>query len=390
MKFAAYFIVGALLTLTASAADSKPNLLIITTDDMSCDSVGVYGCRLPDTTPQMDRLAGQSLRFLHAFVQVGNCMPSRNVMWSGRYPHNNRVEGFYQIKDPDYPHLSDLMKAAGYFTGIRGKISHSTPYTPYPAWDAILDTLPDGKPAHGKDANSYYLSTQGTVTYRRMKALAPDNPEIASRLKLIDHRVPEELYQYAYDDAALTNLIGKAEHQTVQNQLTEKLEAWMVQSKDPLLEVFRNRHDPAAREAFMQSARQEASQRPQRKKESKGKGKAKPTSQATRTAAPKGDHLTLELPASASIGIPFTVRVIHTLHDDLGPQKLHVTLKQRDHKRIERQVLEVKGNDTAEITFHLPDDLATSAIITAAFLGDDIQSALQHIQSQPIPLTSKD
>src|SRR6188768_4467153 len=82
---------------------SKPNVLIITTDDMSCDSVGVYGCKLKDTTPNMDRLATQCLRFNHAFVQVGNCMPSRNVMFSGRYPHNNRVEGFYMVKNPGYP-----------------------------------------------------------------------------------------------------------------------------------------------------------------------------------------------------------------------------------------------------------------------------------------------
>ena len=39
-------------------------------------------------------------------------------------------------------------------------------------------------------------ATTGTVTYRRMKALAPDNPQIAARLDLFEHRVPEELYDY--------------------------------------------------------------------------------------------------------------------------------------------------------------------------------------------------
>ncbi|MCC7060812.1 MAG: sulfatase-like hydrolase/transferase, partial [Burkholderiaceae bacterium] len=121
-----------LIAATISRAQTAPasarlHILIITTDDMSCDSVGVYGCKLPGTTPQMDRLAAQSMRFNHAFVQVGNCMPSRNVMFSGRYPHNNHVEGFYEIKRPGYPVMADLMKAAGYFTGIRGKVAHSTP-----------------------------------------------------------------------------------------------------------------------------------------------------------------------------------------------------------------------------------------------------------------------
>jgi N-sulfoglucosamine sulfohydrolase len=607
MKPLALILISLWLSLPALAAAPKLNFLLITTDDMSCDSVGVYGCRLPDTTPQMDRLAAQSLRFLHAFVQVGNCMPSRNVMWSGRYPHTTRVEGFYQIKDPDYPHLTDLMQAAGYFTGIRGKVPHSTPYHPYPAWDAILDTLPDGKPAHPKDLTSYFLSTQagiaqakaaqkpfclnlnisdphkpfyaeggkpdphvpsrvftadevpvpgflfddpavrtelaeyyssvrraddclgqilraleesgedqntvilflsdhgmplpfaktqlyyhstrtplmirwpgvtlpssvddshlvsavdllptlldiaqiphpagfegrsfapilrgekqtdrdfivaeynenaggdrspmrsiitrdfaylfnpwsngerimktatqGTVTYRRMKALAADHPEIAARLHLFDHRLPEELYHYHYDDAALTNLIGKPEHQTAQNQLTQKLESWMVQTKDPLLEVFRNRHDPAARDAFMQSASQQASQRKSTPAKGKGKGKSGP--QATRTVAPKGDHLTLNHPASATLGTAFTVRVTHTLHDDFGPQKLQVTLKQSDNTRIERQIVEIQGNAIAEVTFQLPPTLVSSAIVVAAFIGEDIRSALQHLQSKPIPI----
>ena len=94
------------------------------------------------------------MRFAYAHVQVANCQPSRNVMWSGRYPHNNRVEGFYQVKDPEYPVLADLMHDAGYFTAIRGKVSHSTPYHPY-QWDLDLSTLPDGTKAHVKDPQSY-------------------------------------------------------------------------------------------------------------------------------------------------------------------------------------------------------------------------------------------
>ena len=39
-------------------------------------------------------------------------------MFSGRYPHNNRVEGFYPVANPGYPVMSDLMKAGGYFTGV--------------------------------------------------------------------------------------------------------------------------------------------------------------------------------------------------------------------------------------------------------------------------------
>ena len=158
-----------LLALSLHAA--RPNILLITVDDMSCDSVGVFGCKLPDTTPNMDKLAAQSLRFAHAHVTVGNCMPCRNVLLSGLYSHNNKIEGFYQVKNPGWPHLVDLMKATGYFTGIRGKVSHSAPYQPY-AWDANLDTLPNGTRAHNKDAKSYGLSTADGIA----KAKAAKKP----------------------------------------------------------------------------------------------------------------------------------------------------------------------------------------------------------------------
>lgn len=136
----------------------RPNLLIVTVDDMNCDSVGAFGCELPETTPNIDALAASGMRYQHAHVQVGNCYPSRNVMFSGRYPHNTGVEGFYQVKDASYPHLVDLMKDAGYFVGIRGKVSHSTPYQPYP-WDSDL-TILDGEKQHIKDIDSYYASTR--------------------------------------------------------------------------------------------------------------------------------------------------------------------------------------------------------------------------------------
>lgn len=151
------------LALSTSSVFAKPNLLLITVDDMSCDSVGAFGCALEGTTPNIDAFAAQSRKFMKAHVQVGNCYPSRNVMWSGRYPHSTGVEGFYQVKPIEFPVMADLMKENGYYVAIRGKVSHSTPYQPYPGWDADHTTLPDGSQAHMKDAESYYQSTKAAI-----------------------------------------------------------------------------------------------------------------------------------------------------------------------------------------------------------------------------------
>lgn len=137
----------------------RPNLLIVTVDDMSADSLGAFGSRLDGISPSLDAFARTAMRFEHAHVQVGNCMPGRNIMWSGMYAHRNGVEGFVQNRAADYPVLCDLAKSAGYFTAIRGKVSHSTPYTPY-AWDAVLDQDPEGQKYHVKDPKSYGSSTR--------------------------------------------------------------------------------------------------------------------------------------------------------------------------------------------------------------------------------------
>ena len=71
------------------------NLLLITVDDMSCDSVGVYGSKLEGTTPVMDRLASQSLRFEHAHAHRRKLqpLPERDVFLVS-FPTTTRLRVF--------------------------------------------------------------------------------------------------------------------------------------------------------------------------------------------------------------------------------------------------------------------------------------------------------
>jgi N-sulfoglucosamine sulfohydrolase len=114
-------------------------------------------------------------------------------------------------------------------------------------------------------------ATKGTVAYRRMRVLANTNPEVAKRLDLFEHRVSEELYNYAADPDALTNLIDRPEHRAERDRLTKSLEAWMVKTGDPMLEVFRARRDPAVREAYMVKVEKEAAERKTPKNEKRAK-----------------------------------------------------------------------------------------------------------------------
>lgn len=149
----------ALQNAVADSEPRRPNILIVTVDDMNCDSVGAFGCELPQTTPSIDQFAKTAIRFSHAHIHVGNCMPSRNIMWSGLYSCKNGIEGFREDPSVTYPTLCDLAKAAGYYSAIRGKVSHSTPYIPY-AWDEDATIDPNGKKYDLKDPISYGKSVQ--------------------------------------------------------------------------------------------------------------------------------------------------------------------------------------------------------------------------------------
>ena len=110
---------------TCRAAD-RLNVLFITLDDMNRDSVGVYGAKVPETTPNIDRLASQGLRFEHGHVTIAICQPTRAVWMTGRYPHNSGALGFNKI-NADVPTLPETLLANGFYTGILGKTEHVVP-----------------------------------------------------------------------------------------------------------------------------------------------------------------------------------------------------------------------------------------------------------------------
>jgi N-sulfoglucosamine sulfohydrolase len=116
-------------------AGKMPNVLIITVDDMTYNSVGVFGCKIPGITPNIDKLAGEGMRFTHAFTNTAVCQPCRQTLQTGRYPHNNGAEGFEPI-DTDVPTLSEQLRKAGYINGILGKEIHHQPVEKF-CWDYI-------------------------------------------------------------------------------------------------------------------------------------------------------------------------------------------------------------------------------------------------------------
>ena len=85
------FISAALAALTlipavslGAAAPQKPNVIFILADDLGYTDVACYGSKYYET-PNIDRLAKQSIRFTSGQTCAPNCQPTRAALMSGQY-----------------------------------------------------------------------------------------------------------------------------------------------------------------------------------------------------------------------------------------------------------------------------------------------------------------
>ncbi|MEP6627372.1 MAG: arylsulfatase [Ginsengibacter sp.] len=114
-----------LLTSIQTNAQQKPNVLILYTDDLGYGDLGCYGATAI-STPNIDWLAQNGLRFTDAHCTASTCTPSRFSMLSGRYAWRkkgtNILPGNANLTIPtDITTLPKVFQKAGYYTGVVGK-----------------------------------------------------------------------------------------------------------------------------------------------------------------------------------------------------------------------------------------------------------------------------
>lgn len=105
-----------------SDLSSKPNIIVIYTDDQGWGDVGYHG--FDDIyTPNIDALAAGGVHFPQAYVTASVCSPSRAGLLTGVYQQRFGVYGnFKQNHVPQsQPLMMEAMKDAGYTTGLVGK-----------------------------------------------------------------------------------------------------------------------------------------------------------------------------------------------------------------------------------------------------------------------------
>jgi arylsulfatase A-like enzyme len=187
------FFLISYLFIGMSAFAARPNVLVILTDDQGWGDLRFHGNQQLDT-PRLDRLARESTRLNHFYVQPV-CSPTRAEFLTGRYHPRSNIHGTSagsERMDLDEQTIAEVFREAGYQTAAVGKW-HNGQQWPYHPNARGFDTFYGFSHGHWghyfdyilEDNNEIIHTTGGTYITDRFtdKAIAvmEDNAEAGDR-----------------------------------------------------------------------------------------------------------------------------------------------------------------------------------------------------------------
>lgn len=140
-----------------TAAQQRPNIVFIMSDDHAVRAVSAYGESVVET-PNIDRIAANGVRFDRAYVGNALCGPSRATTLTGLHSHGN---GFYSNEwsgdfDSRQQTFPRLLQDAGYQTAVIGKWHLYSDPVGFDHWEVIDNVF-----EHGTYYNPHFRSPAG-------------------------------------------------------------------------------------------------------------------------------------------------------------------------------------------------------------------------------------
>lgn len=124
MRALCFALLLTFLFQTSSFAE-KPNIVLIYADDLGYGDVSCYGAT-EVSTPNVDRIAKEGIRFTDGHAPSATCTPSRYAMLTGEYAWRRKGTGIARgdapmVIPPGRTTLASILKSGGYTTGVVGK-----------------------------------------------------------------------------------------------------------------------------------------------------------------------------------------------------------------------------------------------------------------------------
>ncbi len=143
----------------AHAADKRPNIVWVFSDDHTYQAIGAYGGPLAalNPTPNIDRIAKQGMRFDRCYVGNSICAPARATLLTGKHSHKNGKIDNRGPFNQDQQTFPKLLQKAGYQTVMIGKIHLPGNMQGFDYWEVL--------PGQGSYYQPQFITEGGRTQY---------------------------------------------------------------------------------------------------------------------------------------------------------------------------------------------------------------------------------
>lgn len=177
-----------------AAASKRPNILWISVEDIS-PNLGCYGDEYA-STPNIDRLASQGVRYTQAFTPAGVCAVVRSGIITGMYPISIGSQHMRSriVTPPNVKAFSEYLRADGYFTSNKSKTDYQFE-DPESAWDRLGNKHNDWRDR--APGQPFFSVINITVCHEsQIRHGEKTHADLLSRLKPEQHHDPDKAGKY--------------------------------------------------------------------------------------------------------------------------------------------------------------------------------------------------
>lgn len=182
------------LALAHATQTTRPNIVMIFSDDHARSAISAYGSNLIRTR-NIDRLAAEGVRFDRHYTTNPLCAPSRAALLTGKYSHANGHRDNNSIFDGAQETFPKLLQAAGYRTAVVGKWHLESNPTGFDNWEILPGQgdyyNPDFITAAGRHRETGYVTE--IITQKALDWI--DRSDGKPFFLLVGHKAPHRNWQ---------------------------------------------------------------------------------------------------------------------------------------------------------------------------------------------------